>query len=90
MGITKCRFKLLSTIGGRVVVRAWIKGVFCTYKLVRGERRTYWYHRSTGTRLHGVADAGGGRGQIRFTVLAWSLRIATIAPLRSQGQGEDE
>jgi integrase len=47
------RSKLLSIIGGLVVVRARIKGVFCTYKLVRGERRAYWYHRSTGTRLHG-------------------------------------
>jgi integrase len=35
------------------VVRARIKGVFCTYKTVRGERRVYWYHRATGARLHG-------------------------------------
>jgi integrase len=35
------------------VVRARIKGVFCTYKMVHGERRPYWYHRATGARLHG-------------------------------------
>jgi integrase len=35
------------------VVRANIKGVFSTYKLLKGTRRTYWYHRDTGQRLHG-------------------------------------
>jgi integrase len=35
------------------VVRARIKGVFCTYKMVHGQRRQYWYHRATGARLHG-------------------------------------
>jgi Phage integrase family len=36
------------------VVRADIKGVFSTYKTLRdGTRRTYWYHRDTGQRLHG-------------------------------------
>lgn len=41
-------------IGGpAVVVRARIKGVFCTFKTVRGERRAYWYHRASGARLHG-------------------------------------
>ena len=36
------------------MVRAHIKGVFRTYKAVRdGSRRGYWYHRSTGRRLHG-------------------------------------
>jgi hypothetical protein len=40
-------------IGGPAVVRARIKGVFCTYKTVRSERRAYWYHRATGARLHG-------------------------------------
>jgi integrase len=40
-------------IGGPAVVRARIKGVFCTYKIVRGERRAYWYHRATGHRLRG-------------------------------------
>ena len=36
------------------MVRANIKGVFSTYKTLRdGTRRTYWYHRETGERLHG-------------------------------------
>jgi integrase len=36
------------------VVRANIKGVFSTYKLLKdGTRRTYWYHRETGERLRG-------------------------------------
>jgi integrase len=36
------------------VVRANIKGVFSTYKSLKdGTRRTYWYHRDTGQRLHG-------------------------------------
>jgi integrase len=36
------------------MVRARIKGVFCTYKMVRGQRRAYWYHRGTGARLQGA------------------------------------
>jgi integrase len=36
------------------VVRARIEGVFPTYKTLKdGSRRTYWYHRATGDRLHG-------------------------------------
>jgi len=36
------------------VVRAQIRGVFATFKTLRsGERRAYWYHRSTGRRLRG-------------------------------------
>jgi hypothetical protein len=36
------------------VVRANIRGVFPTYKTLKdGTRRTYWYHRATGSRLHG-------------------------------------
>ena len=36
------------------MVRANIQGVFPTYKTLRdGTRRTYWYHRETGARLHG-------------------------------------
>jgi site-specific recombinase XerC len=36
------------------VVRANIEGVFPTYKKLKdGTRRTYWYHRATGKRLHG-------------------------------------
>ena len=36
------------------MVRARLEGVFPTYKtLSDGSRRTYWYHRSTGQRLHG-------------------------------------
>jgi integrase len=36
------------------VVRAHLKGVFSTYKRIKdGTRRTYWYHRDTGTRLRG-------------------------------------
>lgn len=36
------------------MVRANIKGVFSTYKSLKdGTRRTYWYHRDTGQRLHG-------------------------------------
>jgi hypothetical protein len=40
--------------GERSVVRAKIEGVFPTYKTLRdGSRRTYWYHRTSGRRLHG-------------------------------------
>jgi integrase len=40
--------------GNSVVVRANLTGVFATYKTPRdGTRRTYWYHRATGRRLHG-------------------------------------
>lgn len=40
--------------GERGVVRANIEGVFPTYKNLKdGTRRTYWYHRATGKRLHG-------------------------------------
>jgi integrase len=36
------------------VVRANIQGVFPTYKTLKdGSRKTYWYHRATGRRLHG-------------------------------------
>jgi integrase len=36
------------------VVRAKLEGVFPTYKTLKdGSRRTYWYHRATGKRLHG-------------------------------------
>jgi hypothetical protein len=37
------------------MVRANIKGVFCTYKNLRdGSRKPYWYHRHTGLRLRGL------------------------------------
>jgi integrase len=36
------------------VVRVNIKGVFPTYKTLKdGTRKTYWFHRATGERLHG-------------------------------------
>ena len=36
------------------MVRVNIKGVFPTYKMLKdGTRRTYWFHRATGNRLHG-------------------------------------
>lgn len=36
------------------MVRAKLDGVFPTYKTLKdGSRRTYWYHRATGKRLHG-------------------------------------
>jgi integrase len=36
------------------VVRVNIRGVFPTYKTLKdGTRRTYWFHRATGERLHG-------------------------------------
>jgi integrase len=49
------------------MVRARLEGVFPTYKTLKdGSRRTYWYHRATGKRLHGnpgsaefVADYAG-------------------------------
>jgi integrase len=42
------------TIGKSAVVRTNIKGVFATYKLLKdGSRKTYWYHRRSGKRLHG-------------------------------------
>ena len=37
------------------MVRANFKGVFATYKRQRdGSRKTYWYDRATGKRLHGL------------------------------------
>jgi hypothetical protein len=55
------------------VVRADIEGVFPTYKLLKdGTRRTYWYHRATGKRLHGepgsaefIADYAAAEKTIR-------------------------
>jgi hypothetical protein len=42
------------TNGVRSVVRAKPEGVFPTYKTLKnGSRRTNWYHRATGQRLHG-------------------------------------
>ena len=36
------------------MVRANLKGVFPTYKILKdGTRKCYWYHRATGKRLHG-------------------------------------
>jgi integrase len=44
---------MLLTNGDRIVVRANLEGVFPTYKTLKdGSRRTYWYHRATGKRLH--------------------------------------
>jgi integrase len=40
--------------GENTMVRANLKGVFPTYKILKdGSRKCYWYHRATGTRLHG-------------------------------------
>jgi integrase len=37
------------------MVRAEIRGVFATYKNLKGgARKTYWYHRASGHRLHGA------------------------------------
>ena len=55
------------------MVRANIKGVFSTYKTLRdGTRRTYWYHRETGVRLHGnpgspefIADLAAAEKRMR-------------------------
>ena len=55
------------------MVRANIKGVFCTYKALKdGTRRTYWYHRETGERLRGepgspefIADLAAAEKLIR-------------------------
>ncbi len=55
------------------MVRANIKGVFPTYKLLKdGTRRTYWFHRATGKRLHGepgspefIADLAAAEKLIR-------------------------
>jgi len=58
------------------MVRARIKGVFCTYKMVRGERRTYWYHRSTGSRLHGEP---GSAEFIKDLAAAESLTASRMA-----------
>jgi hypothetical protein len=56
-------------IGGPAVVRANIRGVFPTYKTLKdGTRRTYWYHRATGSRLHGeptlLSESGSTPQQI--------------------------
>src|SRR5215831_6120293 len=43
-----------TTNGSWSMVRANLKGVFPTYKTLKdGTRKRYWYHRATGTRLHG-------------------------------------
>jgi integrase len=55
------------------VVRANLKGVFPTYKTLKdGTRRTYWYHRETGKRVHGdpgssefIADLAAAEKLIR-------------------------
>jgi hypothetical protein len=55
------------------VVRVDVKGWFTTYKnLKSGERREYYYHRATGTRLQGkpgspefIADYAGAEKMIR-------------------------
>jgi integrase len=55
------------------VVRARLEGVFPTYKTLNdGTRRTYWYHRATGQRLHGepgsaefIADYAAAEKTIR-------------------------
>jgi integrase len=40
--------------GEDAMVRANIRGVFPTYKILKdGTRKCYWYHRATGRRLHG-------------------------------------
>ena len=37
------------------MVRTNLKGVFCTYKKLKdGNRKQYWYHRATGSRLRGA------------------------------------
>lgn len=42
------------TSGAPGVVRAELKGVFPTYKMLKDRsRRTYWYHRATGKPLRG-------------------------------------
>ena len=44
--------------GENTMVRANLKGVFPTYKTLKdGSRKCYWYHRATGTRLHGEPDS---------------------------------
>ena len=58
------------------MVRARIKGVFCTYKIVRGERRAYWYHRATGHRLRGKP---GSPEFIRDLAAAEALGLARHA-----------
>lgn len=55
------------------MVRANLKGVFPTYKTLKdGTRRTYWYHRETGKRVHGdpgssefIADLAAAEKLIR-------------------------
>ena len=55
------------------MVRANLRGVFPTYKILKdGSRQTYWYHRETGTRLHGepgspefIADLAAAEKYIR-------------------------
>ena len=55
------------------MVRVNIKGVFPTYKTLKdGTRRTYWFHRATGKRLHGepgspefIADLAAAEKLIR-------------------------
>jgi hypothetical protein len=60
------------------VVRARIKGVFCTYKVVRGERRVYWYHRATGKRLHGEPGSSEFIKELTAAEAIGTARLAGI------------
>ena len=88
-----------SNSGGRsAVVRANIKGVFATYKTLKdGTRRTYWYHRETGERLHGepgspefIADFASAENLIRdrlagtFNGWCGAIRCRSSSPKSSR------
>jgi hypothetical protein len=73
------------------VVRANITGVFPTYKILKdGTRQTYWYHRATGTRLHGepgspefIADLAAAEKFIRDRLAGTFnnlVRLFTMSP----------
>jgi integrase len=86
------------------VVRAKIEGVFPTYKHLKdGTRRTYWYHRATGKRLHGepgsaefIADYAAAEklirdrhvGTLNSLIRSYTTSIELEQKLASSTQGE--
>jgi len=74
------------------VVRANIKGVFSTYKVLKdGTRRAYWYHRETGQRLRGepgspefIADLAAAEKLIRDRLVGTFNNLVRLFTLSTE------